>query len=79
MINNSNFSLCDIDCPKCRSVAKLLDYFLEDKEIVECPVCGYQWRGEKKSWKSILGVFRSGLYLQYVFLPGKSRSARPNG
>lgn len=41
MINNSNFSLCDIDCPKCRSVAKLLDYFLEDKEIVECPVCGY--------------------------------------
>ena len=37
-----NVTFCDIECPKCRKIAKLLDYSFDNKEIVECPQCGYE-------------------------------------
>lgn len=41
-INSNSVSICNINCPKCNRVAKLLDYFWENKEDLECPACGYE-------------------------------------
>lgn len=41
-VQGNNFTFCDIECPKCGKIAKLLDYPLDNKEIVECPQCGYE-------------------------------------
>lgn len=35
-------TFCDVNCPKCNRIAKLLDYHIDSKEIIECPVCGYE-------------------------------------
>lgn len=35
-------TFCDINCPKCNRIAKLLDYHIDSKEVIECPVCGYE-------------------------------------
>lgn len=62
-------TVCDINCPHCNYIAKLLDFWMEGIEVTECQVCGYQ-RQENKETKEVREVIGYGImHIEYLNRP----------
>lgn len=69
-IKDSNaFTFCDIECPKCRHIAKLLDYHLDNKENIECPVCGYEQTLNRETNETSIRYGYGVFYAEFVNKP----------
>ena len=62
-------TFCDVNCPKCGCVAKLLDYYLENKETIECPNCGYEQTTNRETTKTQIRYGYGVLYAEFLNKP----------
>lgn len=70
LLNNTNaVTFCDVNCPKCNRIAKLLDYHVENKETIECPVCGYESTLNRETNETTIRYGYGVLYAEFLNKP----------
>lgn len=62
-------TFCDVNCPKCNRVAKLLDYHIDSKEVIECPVCGYEQTLNRETNETQIRYGYGVLYAEFLNKP----------
>ena len=68
-IQNSSVTFCDTECPKCNRIAKFIDYYLENKEIVECSQCGYESMTNRETNETTIEYGYGVLYAEFYNKP----------
>lgn len=67
--NSNSVTFCDINCPKCNRIAKLLDYHIEGKEVIECPICGYEQVLNRETNETSIRYGYGVLYAEFLNKP----------
>jgi ribosomal protein S27E len=67
-ILQGSVTFCDVECPKCGRVAKLLDY-PDSKETIECPQCGYQSQTDRETNETTIEYGCGVLYAEFYNKP----------
>lgn len=67
--NSNSVTFCDINCPKCNRIAKLLDYHIEGKEVIECPICGYEQISNRETNETQIRYGYGVLYAEFLNKP----------
>ncbi len=67
--NSNTVTFCNVNCPKCNHIAKLMDYHIENKETIECPVCGYQSELNRTTNENVIRYGYGALYAEFINKP----------
>ena len=67
--NSNTVTFCNVNCPKCNHIAKLMDYHIENKETIECPVCGYESVLNRETNETSIRYGYGVLYAEFLNKP----------
>lgn len=66
---SSSVTFCDTECPKCNRIAKFIDYHIENKEMIECPQCGYESMTNRETNEVTIEYGYGVLYAEFYNKP----------
>ena len=69
ILQSNSVTFCDIECPQCSRVAKLLDYFVDNQEEITCPQCGYNSITNRENNETKIEYGHGVLYIEFYNKP----------